>query len=98
MITEQPLKLSRMVQDGSHIHEKVAECIQTQIPKNALGVAEAGEYLELREGAHAFCFCAPGVREAFVYSQSYDQKAGAWMPRPEGHVEGCLPDKRSSLA
>lgn len=56
MITEQPLKLSRMVQDGSHIHEKVAECIQTQTPKNALGAAEAGGHLELREGAHDFCF------------------------------------------
>lgn len=77
MITEQPLKLSRMVQDGSHIHEKVAECIQTQTPKNALaqkpwGAAEAGEHLELREGAHDFCFCAPGVRGAFIHSQSYD--------------------------
>lgn len=77
-----------MVQDGSHIHEKVAECIQTQTPKNALGAAEAGEHLELREGAHDFCFCVPGVRGAFIHSQSYDQKAGA--PRPEGHVEGCL--------
>lgn len=47
VITEQPLKLSRMVQDGSHIHEKVAECIQTQTPKNALAQKPWGQ---LRQG------------------------------------------------
>lgn len=80
-----------MVQDGSH--EKVAECIQTDTQKclgaEALGAAEAGRNTWSLEKEHmTSASLLQGVRGAFtfIYSQSHNQKAGAGMPRPEGHV------------